>query len=151
MNCGWLCHLFVDYSILMEDGKGRWPELGRVFSLRLTVFFPQRYRISESYVDPFFSTLEPDVQSFLVSMLTVVALMDGIIESLTDHHCRAAAGKLKPRPTVEDHYRDIRLARKKSCAKAKEDAEGVFCDIQALTGITDVYYFFVGVCLILTD
>jgi hypothetical protein len=104
-------------------------------------------RISESHVDPsFLSTLEPDVQRFLVSMLTVVALMDGIIESLTDHYCRAAARELKPRSNVEDHYRDIRLARKKSCARAKDDAEGVFCDIQALTGITDVYSFSLDIC-----
>ncbi|KAF9484596.1 hypothetical protein BDN70DRAFT_797408 [Pholiota conissans] len=104
--------------------------------------------MTDAWARLFVALDEPDVQRFLVSTLTVAALMDGILESLVDHYSRVAAKKMKPKPSAEDYCRQTRVLRQRFYGKAKEDAEGVFCDIQALTGITDVQNLFsIGVCL----
>lgn len=74
-----------------------------------------------------------------MSVLTVVALMDGIVGSLVDNLCREQ--ELKQRrvaSTVAERYVKSQLLRRKLAIEAKDEAEGVFCDIQALTGVTDV-------------
>ena len=87
----------------------------------------------------YFALSEPDIQRFLVSILTVVALMDGIVESLVENLChKRGAQKNRSASTMAEHYIKNQLLRKKLTMEAKDEAEGVFCDIQALTGITDV-------------
>ncbi len=86
-----------------------------------------------------FASSEPDIQRFLVSVLTVVALMEGIVESVVDNFChKRRMQQSRSASTVAEHYIKNQLLRKKLTMEAKDEAEGVFCDIQALTGITDV-------------
>ena len=83
--------------------------------------------------------LEADIQRFLISVLTVVALMDGILETLLDHFCRNAAheqGGIEC--TANESHATDQLLRLQLASTAELEVEGVFCDIQALTGITDV-------------
>ncbi|KDR71613.1 hypothetical protein GALMADRAFT_143867 [Galerina marginata CBS 339.88] len=75
--------------------------------------------------------VEPDVQRFPVSMLTVAALMEGIIQSLMLEYRRESP--LTNLPTENTTEQAIEYRN-----RAIEISEGVFCDIQGLIGFTDV-------------
>lgn len=122
------------------DFKGGWKSAiaeawTRLFAVLDGNFSFQTIASNISY----FALSEPDIQRFLVSVLTVVALMDGIVESLVDNLCHKR-GTLQScsASTMAEYYIKNQLLRKKLTMEAKDEAEGVFCDIQALTGITDV-------------
>ncbi|KAF8968464.1 hypothetical protein BDZ97DRAFT_351854 [Flammula alnicola] len=97
-----------------------------------------KYAMLDAWTRLFVVLDEPDVQRFLVSMLTVVALMDGVIESLVDEYCRDEVLKTRSISPAAERYLNLQTLRKKFNIRAREESEGVFCDIQALTGVTDV-------------
>jgi len=85
---------------------------------------------------------EPDVQIFSIARLTTIAIMDGLVESLVYKYLsemrlsspRAGLG-FRSRPSGSCiSRRKVRRLEK----KARDEAEGVLCDIQALVSITDV-------------
>ncbi|KIM43949.1 hypothetical protein M413DRAFT_25456 [Hebeloma cylindrosporum] len=80
---------------------------------------------------------EPDVLQLQISRLTVVALMDGIVESLVDRQLREEVLKARRGSPAAEKKLNMQVLRKKFTKIADADAEGVFCDFQALIGITD--------------
>lgn len=78
--------------------------------------------------------VEPDVKTFSVSLLTTVAIMDGVIKSL-----------VKGQMSEDDKHPPLVIGD-----ETKDETEGVLCDIQALVGLTDVAICSLAVCTILT-
>ena len=85
---------------------------------------------------------EPDVQKFSIARLTTIAIMDGLVESLVYKYLsemrlsspRGGPGfRSLPSGSCTSRRKVRRLEK-----KARDEAEGVLCDIQALVGITDV-------------
>ena len=67
---------------------------------------------------------EPDVQRYPISVLTTTALMKGIVRTLIQEYRRQGSSGGSAKMALLD--------------RARDEAEGVFCDIQALIGVTDV-------------
>jgi hypothetical protein len=80
---------------------------------------------------------EPDVQIFSIARLTTIAIMDGLVESLVYKYLsemRTGSGfRSLPSGSCTSRRKVRRLEK-----KARDEADGVLCDIQALVGITDV-------------
>jgi hypothetical protein len=91
-----------------------------------------------SELDLDISFTESDVLQLHISRLTVVALMDGIVESLVDRQlCREVLKARRSSPAAEKKL-NMQALRRRFTKIAEAEAEGVFCDLQALIGITDV-------------
>lgn len=73
--------------------------------------------------------VEPDVKAFSVSLLTTVAIMDGVIKTLMHKGQMSEADK----HLLVGKTRLVILGD-----ETKDKTEGVLCDIQALVGLTDV-------------
>jgi len=74
--------------------------------------------------------VEPDVKAFSVSLLTTVAIMDGVINTLMMH---------KGQMSEADKHLLVGKTRLVILGdETKDKTEGVLCDIQALVGLTDV-------------
>ncbi|PPQ72273.1 hypothetical protein CVT26_006494 [Gymnopilus dilepis] len=70
---------------------------------------------------------EPDVQRYPISVLTTTALMKGIVRTLIQEYRRQGSCNGSAKMALLD--------------RARDEAEGVFCDIQALIGVSDVRHF----------
>jgi hypothetical protein len=68
--------------------------------------------------------------------------MDGIVESLVDWQCRREVLKARSKSPSAEKKLNVQALRKKFTKIAEAEAEGVFCDFQALIGITDVCVLF---------
>ncbi len=85
---------------------------------------------------------EPDVQIFSIAHLTTIAIMDGLVESLVYKYLsemRLSSPRTGPgfRSLPSGSCTSRRKVRRLE-KKARDEADGVLCDIQALVGITDV-------------
>ncbi|KAJ3507532.1 hypothetical protein NLJ89_g6247 [Agrocybe chaxingu] len=92
---------------------------------------------------------EPDVLKYPISLLTVLAVMNGITEGLarkyrfeevTEGQEEDEDEESSPTATTAASPEQVRRPDSPTTwiERAKDEAEGVLCDIQALVGITDV-------------
>ena len=68
-----------------------------------------------------------------------MALMDGIVESLVARQCRREVLKARRYSPAAEKKLNMQALRRRFTKIAEAEAEGVFCDFQALIGITDVW------------
>ena len=73
-----------------------------------------------------------------------MALMDGIVESLVDRQLRREVFKARRNSPSAEKQLNMQALRRRFTKIAEAEAEGVFCDLQALIGITDVRVLFSG-------
>ena len=74
-----------------------------------------------------------------------MALMDGIVESLVDRQLRREVLKARRNSPAAEKHLNMQALRRRFTKIAEAEAEGVFCDLQALIGITDVRVLLSGV------
>ncbi|KAF9527481.1 hypothetical protein CPB83DRAFT_398001 [Crepidotus variabilis] len=106
------------------------------------------HALEDAWMFLFDAVCEPDVQRFSIPLLTTVAILDGIIESLV-HRYRVEdirSPSFSPSGSeTEGSQRHLgrrsRRSREMLEQRAKEEAEGALLDVQALVGITDVFQF----------
>ncbi|KAF8874398.1 hypothetical protein CPB84DRAFT_1797567, partial [Gymnopilus junonius] len=87
----------------------------------------------------FICLYEPDAQRYPVSVLTATALMKGIVRILMEEYRHRGSFSSVEVEETEETLDPIPAVHIKMTLlnRAREEAEGVFCDIQALIGVTD--------------
>lgn len=135
----------------MEAGLIPWKTLGCSSSMQYAVkFLPFLLVLAMGTCLRSHDHAEPDAMRFPISLLTTVAIMDGVVESLVHKHhledilksttfspARSGFSPCQRRPVARSDIGKNKH-RKLLEAIAREEAEGVLSDIQALVGLTDV-------------
>ncbi|KAF7353812.1 hypothetical protein MVEN_01066700 [Mycena venus] len=103
-----------------------------------------KFAQKETWWRLFDAVAEPDVLKFPISLLTVAALAEALIAALVSKYefdASVNSQVIRRRNNNKNHATESKKHRQKLETRAKKEMEGVVQDIQAIIGISDVFFF----------